>query len=304
MINLKGGVAKTTNAVAIAECLACRGYRTLLIDADHQCMAGELLLGEDLTLRCERSRTTLHDMLAAMLGDEFEPELVASYIIPKVSDIGGGIETLSVLPCSIRIDDFSTNMAKARRGHHSNDEFLSMMKKRRGELRKWLAANFDFTIVDCPPSLAIQVKFLLSVGDSFVVPSIPDRLSVRGSLFLMERIQKLGFKIQGLGTLWSLYRAQAPLHRRFIELGAEGAIPFNRLPPPFETVIPNAAKIAETTEPNQKPVSFRAKYSAEFARRYEELCNEIIARSQPVTSRRPEKFPAINLRPATTEERT
>ena len=43
-VNLKGGVAKTTNAVAVAECLADSGYRTLLIDADHQCMSGELLL--------------------------------------------------------------------------------------------------------------------------------------------------------------------------------------------------------------------------------------------------------------------
>ena len=37
MINLKGGVAKTTSAVAIAECMADNGYRTLVIDADHQC---------------------------------------------------------------------------------------------------------------------------------------------------------------------------------------------------------------------------------------------------------------------------
>ena len=45
LVNLKGGVAKTTNAVAMAECFAAEGYRTLLIDADHQCMAGEMVLG-------------------------------------------------------------------------------------------------------------------------------------------------------------------------------------------------------------------------------------------------------------------
>jgi chromosome partitioning protein len=46
-------VAKTTNAVAVAECLADSGCRTLLMDADHQCMSGELLLGEDRLLKCE-----------------------------------------------------------------------------------------------------------------------------------------------------------------------------------------------------------------------------------------------------------
>ena len=72
-VNLKGGVAKTTNAVAVAECLADSGYRTLLIDADHQCMSSELLLGESRMLKCEQGKTTLHDLLAAMLDDEFQP---------------------------------------------------------------------------------------------------------------------------------------------------------------------------------------------------------------------------------------
>jgi chromosome partitioning protein len=43
-------VAKTTCAVAIAECRASLGHRTLVIDADHQCMASELLPGEDRLL--------------------------------------------------------------------------------------------------------------------------------------------------------------------------------------------------------------------------------------------------------------
>ena len=46
--NLKGGVAKTTNAVAVAECLAWRGHKTLVIDADHQCTASELLFASSL----------------------------------------------------------------------------------------------------------------------------------------------------------------------------------------------------------------------------------------------------------------
>src|SRR3954467_4038575 len=116
LINLKGGVAKTTSAVAIAECLASQGKRTLLIDADHQCTAGELLLREERLLRCERNKATLHDMMAAMLDDEFDPSQFGAFVTHKASNVGGGLDTLSVLPCSIRIDDFTTNMAKARRG--------------------------------------------------------------------------------------------------------------------------------------------------------------------------------------------
>ena len=145
-LNLKGGVAKTTNAVAVAECLADSGYRTLLIDADHQCMSGVLLLGEERLLKLDHRRKTLHDLLAAMLDDEFSADQIPYYVMGNVSDSGGGLETLSVIPCSMRIDDFSTNIAKAKRGYHSNDEFLAIFRRRRETLRRWLRSNFDFTI--------------------------------------------------------------------------------------------------------------------------------------------------------------
>jgi hypothetical protein len=151
-------VAKTTNAVAVAECLADSGYRTLLIDADHQCMSGELPLGEERLLKLDHKRKTLHDLLAAMLDDEFSVEQIPYYVEGRASDISGGLPNLSVIPCSVRIDDFSTNMAKAKRGYHSNDEFLAFFRRRRDSLRKWLGLNFDFTVVDCPPSIALQVR--------------------------------------------------------------------------------------------------------------------------------------------------
>jgi chromosome partitioning protein len=278
-VNLKGGVAKTTNAVAVAECLAESGYRVLLIDADHQCMSGELLLGESRLLNCERRKITLHDMLAAMLDNEFKPEQLPYYVVKNVSDIGGGLPNLSVIPCSIRIDDFSTNMAKARRGHHSNDEFLAMFRKRRLVLRKWLNSSYDFTIVDCPPSIALQVKVFLTVADAFVLPTIPDRLSVRGSLYLLDRIRRMGLKIEGLGTLWSLCR-EHELHRRMVEEVSKGIEPYNRLPKPFEIKIPNAVAIERASEKDRKPRSFSDKYTPPFASLYRSLCKEIIQRSQ------------------------
>lgn len=280
-VNLKGGVAKTTNAVAVAECLADSGRRTLLIDGDHQCMSGEMLLGESRLLHCERKRSTLHDLLAAMLDDEFAAVQIPQYVVPKASDIDGGLPSLSVMPCSIRIDDFSTNMAKARHGYKSTDEFHAIFQRRRELLRRWLQANYDYTIIDCPPSIALQVKVFLTVADAYVLPAIPDRLSVRGSLWLLDRIRRLGVKLDGLGTLWSLYREQNKLHRKVVEAAAAGVEPYGQLPRPFETVIPNAAAIAEAAEPDRRPKSFSAKYSPQFAKLYRELCGEIERRCRP-----------------------
>lgn len=281
MINLKGGVAKTTNAVAIAECLAATGLRTLLIDADHQCMASELLLGENRFLQCDRHRTTLHDLLAAMLDDEFESAQIKHYVLHCASNIGGGMANLSLIPCSVRIEDFSTNMAKAKRGYQSNEEFLQVLARRRTRMQRWLWENYDFTIVDCPPSLGLQVKFLLPVADGFIVPSVPDRLSVRGSLYLLDRIAKLGFsRIKPVGTLWSLYREQNHVHRAIVEKSSRGIDPFHRLPKPFATVIPNATAIADSSDPEKRPPSFKVKYTPSFAKLYDQLCEEIVARTE------------------------
>lgn len=278
LINLKGGVAKTTSAVAIAECLASQGHRTLLIDADHQCMAGELLLGADGQLAAEGKRQTFYDLLAAMLDDDFASARFPRFVADKVSDIGGGLEKLSVMPCSVRMDDFQTNMAKAKRGYHSNDEFLQAFRTRKKQLRRWLARTYDFTVIDCPPSLALQVRVLLSVADGYIVPCIPDRLSVRGSECLLDRLRSHGYRAAPIGTLWSLYREQNGMHKATVAQAAERLGRYVLLPEPFKTVIPNAAKIAQSTEPGQHPASFGQKYSPEFATRFKNLCGEIIQR--------------------------
>jgi chromosome partitioning protein len=236
--------------------------------------------GGTLGLKADRARATLYDLLAAMLEDEFAPAQFDEFVARKASNIGGGLPKLAVMPCSVRIEEFSTNMAKARRGYRSNDEFLAVFRRRKDQLRKWLRDSFDVVLVDCPPSLALQVKVFLSAADGYVVPCVPDRLSVRGSLYLVDRVAKLGYKaIRPVGTLWSLYREQNHVHRQVVDRARKREEPFDRLPRPFETIVPNATAIADATDPGKTPAKFRAKYSAQFAKLYEQLAEEVMARA-------------------------
>lgn len=277
-VNLKGGVAKTTNAVALAESLADSGHRVLVIDADHQCMAGELLLGEDRLDKAERGRRTLHDLLAAMLDDDFEDSMIDRFVESGASDVEALKDRLFVIPCSFRIDDFQTNRARAGGGFQTNEAFYRAWTKRLRMFERWCGANFGFTIVDCPPSLALQVRYLLRLSDGYIVPAIPDRLSVRGSLRLVQRIHQLGFACRPLGTLWSLYRCQVTSHRDIVQWSFRRGRSLQALPLPFETVIPNAAAITRTTEAGQLHKSFSAKYTRQFAQLYSDLAREVIAR--------------------------
>lgn len=276
-INLKGGVAKTTNAVAVSEFLAEAGHRVLLIDADHQCAASELLLGESCLEHCDWTRSTLHDLFNEMLKYEFEGDTFANYVRPaqsfKTETVAG---ELSGLPSSLRIDEFHNVYNAARQNFRTNDEFHSVIVRRLRGFRKWLRSNFDYTIIDCPPSLPMQVQLLVKTADAYVVPCIPDKLSVRGSFYLVDRFRRKNFKLPGLGTIWTLYREQNSIHRDMIELADRRKEMFSDIPKVFDTVIPNATAIVRALE--SKDESLNVKYSHEIAGCYRRLVNEIVDR--------------------------
>jgi chromosome partitioning protein len=279
MLNLKGGVAKTTNCVAIAECLATQGKRVLVIDADHQCAASELLIGEERLNSCEGHGRTLHDLMGSMLKPDFVQRHVPSYIVDSVSKIGGGIPRLDLIPGSMRIDDFQSRIQACERDYGSS-EYKKFAQYGKGQIRRHLFQNYDYTFIDCPPSVPAQVKLLLQLADGFIVPCVPDRLSVRGAEWLLERLDKGGYtRAKPVGILWSLFRKQMGMHCDYIGRGLKGEAPMDRLPP-FRIPIPHASAMAQCADPDFHPATFFAKYTPEFAHRYRILCRELVRRTE------------------------
>lgn len=278
--NLKGGVAKTTNAVAVARTLAGRGLRVLVIDADHQCTASELLLGEDRMLQVESDHQTLHDLFRDMLRPDFDGNFDC-YVESDRDGLFGEVSGISVLACSVRIEDLQTNVARARRGVLTGPEFLRLWGKRRVAFRRWLRETFDVTIIDCPPSLTRHVEFLLRISDGIVVPAVPDRLSLRGALQFVKRLEDKGIDTPFLGTLWTLFRTQVDTHREIVMRArrSEDRVGNGTLPIPFRTVIPNAAAIAAAGEPTRTGLRGGTGFPPTFAAMYATLCDELQSRS-------------------------
>jgi chromosome partitioning protein len=281
-INLKGGVGKTVTAVAIAECIASwdKSHRVLVIDADHQCSASELLLGERRQRQTEEMGQTLYHLLKDLLEDDFDPAGLDSFVTRKGSNIGGGMANLSVLPSSIMIEDIETNIAKAKSKYAGRD-FQSVWTQQIKQVRSWLSKHYDYVIIDCPPSLNKHVRFLLRASDAFVVPCVPDRLSARGAKYLMRRLKNYGIKTPGLGTLWTLYRDQSDVHKKIVSMGIARHEQLRDLPSPLETIIPMATPIGRACE-EDKPASqitFVKKYSSPFAQVFREATSELMARA-------------------------
>jgi chromosome partitioning protein len=277
-LNLKGGVAKTTCAVAVAETLAEAGNHVLVIDADHQRAASKLLLGEKRLAYAEARRRTLHDLLAEVLESGLDTDRLDSYIMRGASNIHGGIPNLAVLPCSLRIDDFTINMRKGRRSVRSPEEWTGIFTRYVPELRAWLLRHFDYTIIDCPPGIPMQVRTLLKAADGYVVPTVPDRLSLEGSKDLIDRLRRTGIKKHGLGTLWTLFKSNNEIHQRCVRRASWQSSSWSVLPKPFETVIPNATAIARASEGEGSPPSLSAKYEPQFAELFKRLSAEIVGR--------------------------
>ncbi len=178
-VQSQGRVAKTTSCIAIAECLASQGRRMLVVDADHQCAASELLVGEERLNSCEEHGRTLHDLMGAMLKPEFVQRRVPGYVVDSVSNIGGGIAGLDLIPDSMRIDDIQSRV-HTYENDYEKDGYKKLADYGRTQIRRFLVQNYDYTFIDCPPSVPAQVKLPLQLSDGFIVPCVPGRLSVRG----------------------------------------------------------------------------------------------------------------------------
>lgn len=162
IINLKGGVGKTTTAVNLADGLARRGYSTLLIDLDSQANAS-VALGFD--------KNELPDGVAEMLFDELPAR-------KAITD--SGRENLDVIAGSKRLENadilLSDEIGRER-----------LLKKR----LKFIIANYDHIIIDTPPSLGLLPINALVTTNNYLVPVSPTHLAVQGIERVLESVQKV-----------------------------------------------------------------------------------------------------------------
>ena len=282
MLNLKGGVAKTTNTVALAEALADsdENRSILVIDADHQCMASELLLGEDTVFEVDHDgKKTSYDLLSRLLRHDISNVDVRRYIFPNGSNINGGYPNLHVMPCSLRMDEFARTWQNAREDFESAEDFQKHRTSNIKKLRGKILDHYDIVLVDCPPSLNLQVQLMVLMADAYMIPAIPDRLSVRGAVRLIQRLHNRGMtRITGIGTLWSLVLGGNRMHRIVREATRKKTPPLDQLPRPFKGEIKNASAVAYSMNADSKPRSYVEKYTTPHARTFREVANELLQR--------------------------
>jgi chromosome partitioning protein len=259
IINLKGGVGKTTLSVALAEFLSDQfGKKVLAIDVDPQTNLTVSLISEaDWEARNAAGKT-----LCQLFRDKLDGTSTFNLdtaIAKKVSNLHGGIDNLDLLPSSIDFVQIQDRLVNIGAGTHYTVAPASVLQGAVGAR----LADYDFVLIDCPPNLGIVTLNALNISDYFLIPVIPDLLSTYGIPQILARVAEFGRNrgspIQPLGIVISLFREQVPLHRSRVDQ-LRTAATAGRLPRIFQTVIPNMAAAAAAVDVTTTPNTVRQKY--------------------------------------------
>ncbi|MDR3741540.1 MAG: AAA family ATPase [Terracidiphilus sp.] len=270
-INLKGGVGKTTTAVAVAEILAQEDRKhVLLVDLDPQTNATVTVISEDQWSEMDSDGRTIAQLFSDKINSREAPKFdIERAIARRVSTINDGIARLDLLPSSIRLIDLQDQIPMIALSGNYTSNPLEILKY----ALEPVIDRYDYVVIDCPPSLGTVTKNGLRISTGYVIPTIPDIVSTWGIYQIVENIQRfskdVNRDIPALGIVATKVQGNN-LHRRIIDdlgarrlgrFGEDGSIP---QPPLFANHIPQTVAVARSADVEADIRTFKGKYASAY----------------------------------------
>lgn len=242
--NQKGGVGKTTTAINLATCLAMSGKKVLLIDIDPQ---GNATSG--LGIDKHSVKSSIYDLLI----DESDPKA----IISKTS-----IDNFSIIPSNLNLTGAEV-------------ELVGIMG-REYRLKKAISAiseEFDFILIDCPPSLGLLTINALSAAYSVLIPIQCEYYALEGLIQLSNTIHLVKENLNPSLVIEGVLLTMADFRTNLTNEVIKEARNFFK-DKVYNTVIPRNIRLSEAPGFG-KPITLYDKNSI-GAQKYQEFADELL----------------------------
>jgi chromosome partitioning protein len=250
--NQKGGVGKTTTAINLAASVATQGLKVLLVDFDPQGSASS-----GVGYHKSRVELSVYDALVGDIAfaDCVRPtEITTLFVAPATSDlVGAEVELISA-------------------------EGRQLFLKRALDT---VADQFDYIIIDCPPSLGMLTLNALTAADGVVVPMQAEYFALEGLSDLLATIEKVkehfNPRLELCGILFCMYDPRTNLSGQ-----VRGEVEEHMGDRVFQTLIPRNVRLSESPS-HGKPVLLYD-FTCAGCKSYLRLAEEFVARSQTPTA--------------------